>query len=407
MRFILFLPLLISSSVADLIRFDEVDTNTLYILQIRRAGKWNDDVMSTTYLSSLPRDFIRTAAGHEKGHYFVDRAQIEPPASLTNKVFPLVERDLGRYGDGSYKSSLCGQGFLRLLRYLKTVFLQDSVVLREQWPDHPNFQQPLFKTAEYRKFAAEVLAACRNPVVTYSDQLQQAVPEVVIELRAMRRELGKMTQALDGRLNRVERRQDRIERRQDRLERRQDDTARMLTSARVRYDPPPSSSPSQSTDRSSTPGTSAAAAAAAASASASAPAPAPAPAASASAPATPAASAVAASAAATTTAVATAEPQFLMDRTATTVLDIWSEWQEGRGGKPSVLPLNESRGSNWRKAYSRRKKLIDEINFFAVAHNHDPLEVAHEFEDLRLAKEKSLNWMWEVWVPEQKAARGG
>jgi hypothetical protein len=32
-------------------------------------------------------------------------------------------------------------------------------------------------------------------------------------------------------------------------------------------------------------------------------------------------------------ATATAEPQFLMDRTATTVLDVW--W-EGRGGKPSV-----------------------------------------------------------------------
>ena len=75
-------------------------------------------------------------------------------------------------------------------------------------------------------------------MVTYTDQLQQAVPEVVIELQAMRRELGKMAQTLDDRLDRVERRQDRIECRQDRIERRQDDTHgnmiknRSLTSAR-------------------------------------------------------------------------------------------------------------------------------------------------------------------------------
>jgi hypothetical protein len=374
--------------MANLIRYDELDTNTLYTLQIRRAGKWNDDVMSTTYLSSLPRSFIRTAAGHpDKGHYFVDRARIDPPASLVSKVFLLVERDLRRYSDGSYESSLCGQGFLRLLRYLKTVFLQDSVVLREQFPDHPNFKQPLFKTAEYRKFAAEVLAACKNPVASYTDQLQQAVPEVVIELRAMRRELGKMAQTLDDRLGRVERRQD--------------DTARMLTSARVQYDPPldpppPSSSLSQPADRPSSRTSAATTSVSAAPPSTSAI----------------AASASASSAAASTTAaVATAEPQFLMDRTATTVLDIWWEWQEDRGGKPSILSLNKSHGSKWRigdkNMYSRRKKLIDEINYVADTQNQDSLEVAHKFEDLRLAKKKSLNWMWEVWVPEQKAARGG
>ena len=126
---------------------------TLDTLQIRRAGKWNDDVMSTTYLTSLPRNFIRTVAGHpNEGHYFVDRAQIQPPVSLVSQVFPLVEQDLGRYNDGSYESSLSGQGFLRLMRYLKTVFLQDSVVLQQLWSQHPNFQAPLFKTAEYRTF---------------------------------------------------------------------------------------------------------------------------------------------------------------------------------------------------------------------------------------------------------------
>jgi hypothetical protein len=57
------------------------------------------------------------------------------------------------------------------------------------WPGHPNFQQPLFKMPEYQKFAAEVLASCENPEATYSESLEQAVPELVIELQTLRREI--------------------------------------------------------------------------------------------------------------------------------------------------------------------------------------------------------------------------
>jgi hypothetical protein len=100
-----------------------------------------------------------------------------------------------------------------------------------------------------------------------------------------------------------------------------------------------------------------------------------------------------------------------MDRSASKVPDIWWEWHEGRGGKPSVLSLNDQYGSDWRKgdknAYSRRKKLIDEIDYVASTQNRDPLEVVQSFEDVRVARSKSLNWMWETWVPQQKAARGG
>ena len=47
---------------------------------IRRVGKWNDNIMSRIYLSSLPREYVRKVAGHpNEGHYFVDRAQIQPP----------------------------------------------------------------------------------------------------------------------------------------------------------------------------------------------------------------------------------------------------------------------------------------------------------------------------------------
>jgi Centromere DNA-binding protein complex CBF3 subunit, domain 2/Transcriptional activator of glycolytic enzymes len=380
-------------------------TLTLYTLQIRRAGKWNDDIMTRIYLSSLPREYIRKVAGHPReGHYFVDRAQIQPPASLLSKVFPLVERDLGLYNDGTYESSLSGQGFLRLLRYLKTVFLQDSVILREQWPEHPNFQDPLFKTEEYQTFAAEVLAACGNPVVTHSEHLHQAVPEVVLELDAVRREFASLSHSLSHtvqhRFERTHRQQQHLEETQHTMQqelermRRQLQYLEEMLAAYIQHEPhqpPPGPTTTTALAR-----------------------PAPAPAA----PAAPASTAPAATvpatiatSTATTTATATATPRFIMDRSASKVPDIWWEWHEGRGGKPSVLSLNDRYGSDWRKgdknAYSRRKKLIDEIDYVASTQNRDPLEVVHSFEEERVAKSKSLNWMWETWVPQQKAARGG
>ena len=60
-----------------------------------------------------------------------------------------------------------------------------------------------------------------------------------------------------------------------------------------------------------------------------------------------------------------------MDRTVSTVLDVWFEWTEGHGAKPAILDLNQKYGSDWRQddknAYSRRKKLIDEVNYIATA----------------------------------------
>jgi hypothetical protein len=54
---------------------------------------------------------------------------------------------------------------------------------------------------------------------------------------------------------------------------------------------------------------------------------------------------------------------------------------------------------------SRRKKLIDEICKTADAQHKDPVEIAQQFEDERLSKGKSLNWMWETWVMERRKGR--
>ena len=238
--------------------------------------------------------------------------------------------------------------------------------------------QTLDETKEYRTFAAEVLAACRNPVGAHSEHLHQAFPEVVRGLDALRREFVNLSHAMQQGFERIHRQQEHLEE----------------VLARMQYgpqQPPPGSTTATTPAAPATPAVTApttintsATAPTTTATSTTAPAPAPAPA-------------------------ATSTPQYIMDRTTSKVPDIWKEWHEGRGGKPSVLSLNDQYGSDWRKgdknAYSRRKKLIDEIDHVAATENRDPLEVVQSFEEERVAKSKSLTWMWETWVPQQRAAR--
>jgi hypothetical protein len=55
-----------------------------------------------------------------------------------------------------YKKNRYIEFFLRLIRYLKIVFFQNSVLFQQKYLDYPNFKYPLFKTPEYAEFAAKI-----------------------------------------------------------------------------------------------------------------------------------------------------------------------------------------------------------------------------------------------------------
>jgi hypothetical protein len=124
--------------------------------QIRRAGRWNNDALSNCYLTHLPQKFLRTMAGFEpstQGNYYLPRAKILPPPSLVQAIWPWVDtwldwfKSYGEKADGDRndggnraddnqdkeedRNDMAAQGFLRLLDQLRTILLQDSVLLRE------------------------------------------------------------------------------------------------------------------------------------------------------------------------------------------------------------------------------------------------------------------------------------
>ncbi len=163
--------------------------------QIRRAGRWNADALTGAYLSYLPREYMRAIAGWPKEGkgYFLPRAQEIPDETLCSKIWP--EADVWLDHMESYHPSkednkvvrldLAGSGFLRLLRVLRIVLLQDSVLLRKLFPQHPLWKDSLFSCEEYQQFAARVERSLANVIMPDELIMQKYWPahEAVAKLR--------------------------------------------------------------------------------------------------------------------------------------------------------------------------------------------------------------------------------
>ena len=116
-------------------------------------------------------------------------------AAATGSVESLPETDIwlkrmetyhpDRADNEVVRLDLAGSGFLRLLRALRVILLQDSVVLRELLPLHPLWKDPLFGCEEYQRFAARVKSSLKNVVMPDELIMQQFWPahEAVAKLR--------------------------------------------------------------------------------------------------------------------------------------------------------------------------------------------------------------------------------
>jgi hypothetical protein len=346
--------------------------------QIRRAGHWNSDALTNCYLTHLPRKFLRAMAGFNpsiQGNYYLPRAKIQPPESLTHAVWPWVDEWLDwfeSYADGSQqeekeeredeeqkdtpsevdRQDMAAQGFLRLLVQLRTILLQDSIIFREQFPSHPIWSDPIFMREDYQAFAAEVKQSMQEVEEPEEVQLRRALPALSERLNHVRQDLQ---QGLGHSINEWGKKlQHQLQEMNDSLhdilggrtaftlQAVDPNTAALLTS-RVQNLPQLSL---QSTSTLPT-------------ASALTPAPAPAP---------DGATTVQESSKPMSSPNQSAGiPHYLPFRTAHTVPELWREWTCGLGGNPSIQSLEDTYGAAWRPLqrervkFCRRKVIIDEI----------------------------------------------
>jgi len=102
--------------------------------QIRGAGRWNQEQMVGCYLNSLPRQFMRSMAGHpaQLGCFEIRRAGLTPPPILLSMIWPELDRWKDRFGsnlDNGQTNDLAAMGLTNLLFYLREIILQVDILI--------------------------------------------------------------------------------------------------------------------------------------------------------------------------------------------------------------------------------------------------------------------------------------
>lgn len=372
--------------------------------QIRRAGRWNNDALSSCYLSNFPLEFVRSMAGfppQNQGNYYLPRAKIQPPSSLLRTVWPWVD-EWQAWFDGhvqltdekrapqapSYehihldpalsaqedRKDLAGQGFLRLLKELRTILLQDSIILRQKFPYHPLWNDPIFVREDYQAFALEVVRSLQAVEEPEEIRIRQIVPEISNQINLLRQDFTRTLKEEGYRTNRTV---ESIDRRLEdffagrfaitihapniTLPQPEARTIRGTTNSPTSPRNPPTS------DLSAIPGEPAASAPYDED------------------PIRPHAPVL--------------DPKrpvfYQMSRTIISVLDLWQEWTQGLGSGPAISALEATYGAAWRPNqkervfFGRRKVIITEIQR-RQGSRPDPMPAVQELELVRQRLKKGL-----------------
>jgi hypothetical protein len=294
--------------------------------EIRRHGRWCGDRLSSAYLSPISRVTVRVLAGFSKdrGTYFLERANLEVPATLLKQIFPQVDEWEGKMQVATRPPGIATASFLQVMRFLKTVILQDSVLLSQQFPSSALWNHPVFRSPEYQEFRAQcqrALAEIQNP---FSVQLQAVLPQVHEGLLSLHRTVVTTSQQLSQSLEPA------IRNLEARLETSEQDSRRLASlcqflqqcseglSEILHSDPliqpiQPSSSSSPPPPSSSLPRQQ-------------------------------------------DTPTLDPVPHYRLSRTISTVRELWQEWDQGLpGGQPAVRVLESRFGAKWRREAAERK----------------------------------------------------
>jgi hypothetical protein len=339
----------------------DAETHGTSLAQISQAGRWNQSVLCQAYLTHLPRQFMRIVAGFSAspGDYFLARAAHEPPYVLQKQLWPWIEEWEPRFEararrqcwaeGGLDDDDLAADGFLKLMRRLRIVLLQDLAVLQPRYPSLPFFAYAPFNGPEWDEFAVAVRSDAVGATEPLSLLVQRALPELSGVLESTREALLQNSQRLairlEARLEGIQGGLDAL------LQGKVPITFTGYFGAGPAVAPAPATAPTLNLNT----------------------APAPAPAAEPLAPGTP---------------VVTALARVF------TVGDVWKEWEEGIAGRPAVRVLEETWGSRWRPGnrvrvqFCRRKVIWDEL-LARTASGKSKEEAVAELELLRAGR--SLN----------------
>jgi hypothetical protein len=157
---------------------------------VDRQGHWATKSRVGAYAKhSIPFDCVRVLAGFgpEPGRYYLPRALLSPPDSLQRKIFPQLETSKAKMLQNG--SEIAGGSLMDLLQYMRTVILQDAVILLDAKYSHPLLDHPIFASPEFRVFSDQLIQAIKSTPQPEVLLLQQTVPLISENLREIRSQM--------------------------------------------------------------------------------------------------------------------------------------------------------------------------------------------------------------------------
>ena len=157
--------------------------------------------MITSYMTGLPFGLMRLLAGFQRdpSTYFLRHDSYKLPALLLQQIWPWIEAWDARFcvrhsaekvtweQGGLDDDDFGGKSFLRLLKHLRRVLLQDLAILQPKFPKTRLFGHRLFEMPEWAEFVATIQAAeAAHVEEPQSVLLSRALPEISNSLHRTR-----------------------------------------------------------------------------------------------------------------------------------------------------------------------------------------------------------------------------
>lgn len=127
--------------------------------------------------------------GHSRPEsYYIARDCLRPPQSLCRKIFPDLEYWKGEYAAGRTEKSLSAESLFDLFEFLRIVFLQDSVILRQKL-QHQIFDSSIFHDPEFIDYERRLLSTIGGIVEDPTEtRVNDVIPDVMDLIRSFTQE---------------------------------------------------------------------------------------------------------------------------------------------------------------------------------------------------------------------------
>jgi hypothetical protein len=160
--------------------------------QINATAGWKRSVAETYYMTQLPIQAMRILSGADReGSYRIPRAMVEPPPSCRDELF----FGLNTYLDlvkSQEITDIATRSFIELLDDLRTVLLQDSVVLKKKFPELHVWKFPVFQSKAYLTWAEEATQALSEIEKSFDEKYRINIPPALIDsITSIRDELAR------------------------------------------------------------------------------------------------------------------------------------------------------------------------------------------------------------------------